>query len=663
MKVLEQTNYVEKSEDFEEIGFTVEITADAFRALTTNIYPDKIKAIIRELSTNAADSHTIAKTKKPFDVHLPNPIEEYFRIRDYGTGISPEKIRFVYTKLFKSDKKDTNELIGCIGIGSKTPFHYGDGFTVTSYYNGKKYLYSAYLNQSGCPTLAKITEVETDEENGLEINIPVNKDFHIWRQRAELVFKYFKRRPNITGQDIKFEECKRELSGNGWYYEKSNSNYSALAIMGNIAYKIPFANKLNGFAIDFNIGDLTFTSSREDLKNDEENKKVVDKRIKVVESEILNVIKAKFKKCRSFYDASIYYNELLMDNVLKNFVKDKIKYRGRLVTGQVTLPIQRLRIEVKNYWNVFGKIKCERNNSEKLKSPNWTFYFNKNNSLVVIDEMRFHEKCRKYCRDNKSDVYAVQFLDDEVDKVKLRAIAKLLGVDVGTFKKTTELEKPVIIRQKFIKEETEDDDFCNVWKLNLDSYIGFYNRKNGWRYGEVDKTKDAYYLQFDRYYAIFNEKRYSNHALKNFLISLQKICGKLDRPLYFITKSTIKKDGFVWKHFSEYLNGVNIPTYLNVGQDDYLDSFISIAQKFKFKNREKQNLLDSLSGYKSNSWDDYKNINPFISFRTDKLILPSFQTFFQDYKCLLLPIDFEALTQQNIDYIQSQIDLVERGNS
>jgi hypothetical protein len=72
-----------------EIGeFRIRNSAKAFSILSSGLYANKVRAIIRELSCNAIDSHTAAgKADTPFDVHLPNSLEPWFAIRDYGTGL------------------------------------------------------------------------------------------------------------------------------------------------------------------------------------------------------------------------------------------------------------------------------------------------------------------------------------------------------------------------------------------------------------------------------------------------------------------------------------------------------------------------------------------------------------------------------------------------
>ena len=176
MKVKEKTSN-RKSDGFDkEIEFTFKQSAHAFNILVSRLYTDPIKAIIRELSANAHDSHVEAgKPNCKMLIHLPNNSERFFSIRDFGVGLSPDDVINVYSTIFESTKTDSNDYTGCLGLGSKTPFSYTDNFIVESFFNGKHYIYNAYFNEQGVPCMAMLdgNGSDTNEENGVKITISV----------------------------------------------------------------------------------------------------------------------------------------------------------------------------------------------------------------------------------------------------------------------------------------------------------------------------------------------------------------------------------------------------------------------------------------------------------------------------------------------------------
>lgn len=163
-------------------SFGIEASPIAFDILSSKLYSNTTLAIVREILSNAYDAMAEAGTleTKKIDVHFPDMLESRFIVRDYGNGLSEEEVFNLYTTFFQSTKRDSNEFTGCYGLGSKSPFAYGDSFMVESFQDGivKKYLMA---KMNGYPKVTKLTEKETDEDNGLKVTIPVPegvKDFY-----------------------------------------------------------------------------------------------------------------------------------------------------------------------------------------------------------------------------------------------------------------------------------------------------------------------------------------------------------------------------------------------------------------------------------------------------------------------------------------------------
>lgn len=73
--------------------FKIRSTAKSFQILSSSLYANKIRAIIRELSCNAFDSHVAAgKQDVPFYVHFPTYLEPYFYVRDFGIGLTHDQV-------------------------------------------------------------------------------------------------------------------------------------------------------------------------------------------------------------------------------------------------------------------------------------------------------------------------------------------------------------------------------------------------------------------------------------------------------------------------------------------------------------------------------------------------------------------------------------------
>ncbi|KAI9549447.1 hypothetical protein GHT06_001847 [Daphnia sinensis] len=167
-------------------SFSIKATAKSFQILSAGLYSNKIKAIVRELSTNALDAHiAIGKAHIPFSVHLPSSMEPYFSVQDYGVGLTEEE----------STKTGSNDFVGALGLGSKSPFSYTSNFTITAVKNGIKNIFTAFISDSGVPNIAKMFSEQTEESSGVEIKFAVDSssDFHNFANEACNVYKYFKK--------------------------------------------------------------------------------------------------------------------------------------------------------------------------------------------------------------------------------------------------------------------------------------------------------------------------------------------------------------------------------------------------------------------------------------------------------------------------------------
>lgn len=280
----QETQEITRSNINSEQTFTIKASTAAFQILSSGLYSDKIQAIIRELSCNAYDAHVSAgKADVPIEIKLPTRLDPTFYVKDYGTGLSREQVEVLYTTYFESTKTDSNDFIGALGLGSKSPFSYVSTFVVESRYNGTKSLYTCFINEQGLPSLAHITDVLTEEENGLTIQLSAKQeDVSKFELAAKQALRYFAPRPIIMGYD-KFVpyETTYTISGSNWKLRQPDDRYGCYVIQGFIAYPIdahllmqqdlsPVARSLLESNIDLfvDIGLVDVAASREALSYD-----------------------------------------------------------------------------------------------------------------------------------------------------------------------------------------------------------------------------------------------------------------------------------------------------------------------------------------------------------------------------------------------------------
>lgn len=270
--------------------FRIRNSAKAFSILSSGLYANKVEAILRELGCNAYDSHVEAgKANVPFTVHLPTTLNPQFYVRDYGIGLDHEGVTQLYTTYFESTKQDSNDYVGCLGLGSKSPFSYTRNFTVTAIKDGVERIYNCFINEQGIPSVALLNEMETEKGNGVEVRFAVNNrsDMNEFSKTAQKVYRWFKVKPEIIGNavtipEIEFKE--RDIApGVHLLQENYSNNYyqRSFAMMGNVVYpiKLPQQDGIpenfrklierNNYLMEFEIGELDVAASREELSYDE----------------------------------------------------------------------------------------------------------------------------------------------------------------------------------------------------------------------------------------------------------------------------------------------------------------------------------------------------------------------------------------------------------
>lgn len=177
MEIKTSNTVVETNEELNGKQFTIAANAKAFEILTGTLYKNVQTSIVRELISNGHDGHVRkGNLDAPISVHCPTPFEPTFEVRDFGCSMDEATMMNVYTTFFSSTKNDSNEEVGGFGLGCKLPFAYTDMFTITTYLNGKEQNYIA-CKENGVPTLNKVGEATpTNEPDGVKVVVPVQED-------------------------------------------------------------------------------------------------------------------------------------------------------------------------------------------------------------------------------------------------------------------------------------------------------------------------------------------------------------------------------------------------------------------------------------------------------------------------------------------------------
>jgi hypothetical protein len=388
-----------------DLGFIVDLFSD-------KVYSHKERAVIRELSCNAHDSHVLAGTQHvPFDVHLPTILEPFFSVRDYGTGLSDRDVRTIFAGIGISTKRNSNEVIGCFGIGSLSPYALADSFTVKSYHNGTVRTYTCYRDENRCPIVALLIEDETEEKNGLEVSVSVDGEFYAFETEAEKVFQLWSgTTPNINNKQV--VEKIKELN-NGYIIKGENFGFTSrygqlLAVMGNISYNIPLEmnrNNIDGY-IKFAMGELEFDTARENIVVTEKTRQVIAERIKSVKEEACELVKRQIEAQPTIFKQAMECHRIDKRGVLFNFLG--------LLTDKYQLP------SMSNGAVYYYPLYARKSIAHRLHIGSDIEYY--------TYKPRMENRIKTYVRENRKTVFVLteqQIAESQVDRELLRDLDSL----------------------------------------------------------------------------------------------------------------------------------------------------------------------------------------------------------------------------------------------
>lgn len=297
----------------ESNSFTIQGDVHMFSSLIDNAYSDKIRAGLREISANAWD----ANKDVPIDVTLPTRFDPVFKVRDYGPGMSHAFIMDLFTRLGFSAKRDTNDEVGGFGIGSKAPFAYTDAFTVTSWHEHTKSIYSAYRQPDGMPALAFVHSEPSTEPSGVEVQYPVkSSDVMDFSRAAHFTYVGFEPYPNIKNDDY-VSRPHTLMSGSNWKLISHSAIGGPHVRMGCVIYPIDleqlrkyrkgFTLRSVPLIIDLPVGSLRIQTSREALGYSTDTINTLTECIDKLHDELLDQFNKQLDRFSNLFEANEYY--------------------------------------------------------------------------------------------------------------------------------------------------------------------------------------------------------------------------------------------------------------------------------------------------------------------------------------------------------------------
>ena len=626
--------------DQEDIGFVIDL-------LRNQIYSNKILAVIREYTTNAVDAHNdVGKEGTPISVGLPTRFNPHFTVRDFGDGLSHDDVCNIYVRYCKSTKRQSNAFTGQLGIGCKSGFAYGDSFTVTSYHNGIKSTYVAQIDETSQGKIIKMDESKSKEPSGIEIKIAVAEDdVHTFQKEALDLFKYFKIKPKVTGNDQPIKDFNKTLEGDDWYIVESEKSYGwqyrtnrAIAIMGNIGYPID-ANVVKNLTehqesilqhgelhIQFDIGDLSIAPSREALEYTRKTQAKIKEKAQSVIKDLQKVASEKLKNSGDLWEAKNNYAKIhnAFDYSLRDILKDCFIYKG--------VKVEDSRFEVPNslhdWCNPHVKIRrYEINDTNgKLKPSKERHIYCQDNALIVESDSPSNSGLTARMRhlfNEDSDLKYVYFIDIDTQKNRktFRDHNNWQLLDKDRVKKLSDIPKAKVNKASGTTQGVTRSHIGAFIFDHVNSATGS-NSSDYWQDADnIDPKKDSgIYVPLWRY--DFTEKPDNtsevvlfNAEIKNALEFINKNRKTPVKVYGFRFRDESKLDKSKWTRFDEYFKSFVQKHFKGQKGKDALQAISNIYELGKYENKIDEIEGTHLGRYLAKKLDEKHRIVKLFNFK------------------------------------------------
>lgn len=295
--------------------------------LSSNLYSDPEQSFIREIVSNAWDSHVEAgTTDTPVIIRFKRGANGWeVTIRDFGTGLSPERFQEVYCNIGSSTKRESNEFIGGFGIGKYSSLACTNTVYITSYYEGTAFLY-VMVKSGNTITTNLVMEKPTDEKNGVEVTIKNIPNIDPYRKALKYIVFF----PNVyvDGIDNKVNNTKLKRFNN---FAVASESIDTKILLGNVLY--PCNTKLlstasrdflrniefSGIVIKFNVGEISITPNRESIIYSSDTISKIEDRIMAAKAELDTMVSNKLSKD---YDNLYEYYKVTSNKICYNPLDD-----------------------------------------------------------------------------------------------------------------------------------------------------------------------------------------------------------------------------------------------------------------------------------------------------------------------------------------------------
>lgn len=265
-----------------------------FMGMFTDMYEDRELAVIRELSTNARDSHVEAGVgHQPIEVTTPSEWDPSFSVQDHGLGLSAEDVTEIYSMYGASTKRESDDVVGMLGIGAKSPLTLSPQFTIIGVKDRRRITVVVSREEDGGGAMTIVSDEPSDDENMVRVSVPIT-GAHGFREKCRRFFRFWE--PGTVLVDggpperveglqitdtILLAENPDADNNPGRYGGRYSIPGEAYVVMGNVPYPTDhqFFDVPDGrvLVMYVPIGDVLFAPSREGLMDAPQTERTLER--------------------------------------------------------------------------------------------------------------------------------------------------------------------------------------------------------------------------------------------------------------------------------------------------------------------------------------------------------------------------------------------------
>lgn len=608
MKLIEKPINVVESDSFDSVSFGIKQSGlpYIFNILRNQLYSNKPLAVLREIACNAQDANIEAGSKRPIEVKLPSKLDPTLTIRDFGNGLSADDIKNLYCYYGESTKRESNSAIGYYGIGKFAPFSYGDNFVLISYHNGKKTTYNAFIDETKIGKIVKLKEEKSSEPTGVIVSVPIREeDTETFLKTAIELFKYFKNKPKITGarkEDVaSIYDRKPVFEGSCWrYYGAKDRSYyhsnNSVAVMGvgydidssDVGFKDDTLESLcnQGFEVDFTLGELDITASRESLEYTDKTKKAIRAKFKKVREEIAESINSQFKAIDNIFDTKALYHEVFgtygsLGYIIRDSLNNKVTWNNKVINDQVIPFTDKVRKLISS-GGVTARFYSKSRRSSKLvsESEETRIVCEKGHKILVNDTGSAMGVTLRLATlwnqlgESIDGAYVFAFKDDANKDL----FDKEIGLIQKNYLKLSDYDKIEIqkVTSGSVVATKNPKHSSQIFKFKRNDARNWGTKSSNWETMSIDLANDtAIYVEINAFEARSKDDTASlgNGSLKDTLDQFEELTGEKIADLYGIKSKTFQSKKKVIK---KNKNLVSLWDYM---QDKLQAEFDKTAQK------------------------------------------------------------------------------------